>query len=160
MPGALRIVTRPWCGVLVLWLLGCLTTACASGLAGPAELSAHGADACAACRMAVTGRRTAAQIVSPAEEPRFFDDLGCLRTYLREHPARPDARVYVADHRTGAWVSAASAVYARVTAVETPMGSHLLAWADKTSRRQDSSAGEEPSATFASVLARDDGASR
>ncbi len=42
--------------------------------------------------MAVSSARFASQIVAPGEEPRFFDDLGCLAAYLREHPARRLAR--------------------------------------------------------------------
>jgi copper chaperone NosL len=88
--------------------------------------------------MAVSDPRFAAQLVAPSEEPRFFDDVGCLRDYLAANRSRPAHLVaYVADHRTKAWVSAARAVYARVGGLETPMGSHLIAHADAASRDAD-----------------------
>ena len=92
--------------------------------------------------MAVSAPRFAAQVVAPGEEPRFFDDLGCLRDWLRAHPSPPRGAVaYVADHRTGAWVRAAAAAYARVPGLATPMGSELVAHQDAGSRVADRSLG-------------------
>jgi hypothetical protein len=48
----------------------------------------------------------------------------------------------VADHRTEAWVFATEALYTRNPAVETPMGSHLVAHADARSRDLDPEARE------------------
>lgn len=113
--------------------------ACRSGPPPPAALDTRN-DACAHCRMAVSDARFAAQLVAPAEEPRFFDDLGCLRDALRAGPAPRGAVAYVADHRTKAWVRASGAVYARVPGLETPMSSHLVAHADAASRAADAAA--------------------
>jgi copper chaperone NosL len=95
--------------------------------------------------MIVSDPRLAAQIVTPAEEPRVFDDLGCLRDYLTASPIARDAVVYVADHHTGDWVRASDAVFTRVAGATTPMGSHLLAHASAASRDADPQArGGEP----------------
>jgi len=48
----------------------------------------------------------------------------------------PGARAFVADHRTGEWVPAESAVYSRAP-IDTPMGSHLIAHASAASRDLD-----------------------
>ena len=69
----------------------------------------------------------------------FFDELGCLRDYLGGHATPADAVVYVADHRTGEWVTARTAVFTK-TATSTPMGSGLLAHADAASRDADPAA--------------------
>jgi copper chaperone NosL len=121
-------------------VLAVAAAACGGGDPGPATLDPRN-EACAFCRMSVSEARFAAQIVAPGEEPRFFDDIGCLRDYLRggARPG-PGAVAYVADHRTGAWVRADRAVYTRVETLETPMGSHLVAHADETSRAQDPAA--------------------
>jgi copper chaperone NosL len=122
-------------------LLAVLSVAgCDRGPPRPAPLDTRN-EACAHCRMAVSDARFAAQLVAPREEPRFFDDLGCLRDFLAAHPARPAGEVaYVADHRTKAWVAARAAVYARVPGLATPMGSHLVAYADAASRAADPAA--------------------
>jgi copper chaperone NosL len=121
--------------------------ACASGPPAPAELDTR-SEACRSCRMAVSEARFAAQLVARGEEPLFFDDLGCLRAFLRAGGATAARTAYVADHRTREWVDAFRAVYTRVPGLRTPMGSQLVAHADAQSRELDSSArGGTPVAT-------------
>lgn len=113
-------------------------TAC-HGTPEPVEVDVRN-DACAWCRMGVSDRRTAAQLVAPLEEPRFFDDVGCLRDYLAGGATVPAGAVaYVADHRTREWVLAARAAYAQTPALATPMSSGIAAWADPSSRAADPS---------------------
>lgn len=115
-------------------------TACGSNAPAPAVLDS-GHDACAYCRMIVSDRRFASQIVAPLEEPKFFDDLGCLANYLKGAGSL-DARtvVYVADHSTLAWVPARAAVFTRVETSTAPMGSHLVAHASASARDGDPAA--------------------
>jgi copper chaperone NosL len=113
---------------------------CTSGPPQPAALDTKH-EACASCRMAISDARLAAQLVAPAEEPVFFDDVGCLVGYLKEKRSlRPATVAYVADHRTKAWVEAGRAIYTKVAGLETPMGSHLVAHADVASRDADAEA--------------------
>jgi copper chaperone NosL len=102
--------------------------------------------------MAISEARLASQLVAPGEEPRFFDDLGCLGNYLKGRTPPPGSVAYVADHRTKAWVPAAAAVYTRVKRVETPMSSHLLAHADAQSRDQDPEAADGVAVAASEIL--------
>jgi copper chaperone NosL len=91
--------------------------------------------------MAVSNPRFAAQIVAPGEEAVFFDAIGCLADYLRQHGTQPArAMAYVADHRTREWVPAAAATFTRVAGLDTPMGSHVIAHASPSSRDADTAA--------------------
>jgi len=119
--------------------------ACSRGPLAPAPLDTRN-DACAECRMTVSAARFASQIVAPGEEPRFFDDLGCLAAHMRNRPPLPTgAAVYVADHRTREWAVAASAVFTRAAGLDTPMGSRVVAHASSASRDADrAAAGGEP----------------
>lgn len=119
-------------------LAALVVSACAGGPAPPAKV-ALGEDACAHCRMTLVSQSTAAQIAQRGDEPVFFDEAGCLRDYLGGHATPADAVVYVADHRTGEWVNARTAVFTR-TSASTPMGSGLLAHADAASRDADPAA--------------------
>ena len=111
--------------------------ACSGGTPPPAALDTKN-DACRFCRMAVSDARFAAQLVAPGEEPRFFDDVGCLRDFLAQAKALPRGAVaYVADHRTKAWVPAATALFTKVGGLETPIGSHIVAHGDAASRDAD-----------------------
>jgi copper chaperone NosL len=120
-------------------LVACVAiSACAAGTVGPANIRL-GEDACAHCRMTVVSDKTAAQIVAPGAEPLIFDEPGCLRDFLSERALGEDAVVFVADHRTGAWIDARQAVFTR-TSERTPMGSGLIAHADAASRDADAAA--------------------
>lgn len=111
-------------------------TACAPGPPAPAPLDTR-QEACVACRMAVSEARFAGQVVAAGEVPRFFDDVGCLAGFVRAGKAPRGALAYVTDHRTRAWVRADRAVFTRVPALATPMGSHVVAHADAASRDED-----------------------
>ncbi|HET7292461.1 MAG TPA: hypothetical protein VFM88_08555 [Vicinamibacteria bacterium] len=110
--------------------------ACSAGPPGPAPLDTRN-EACASCRMAVSDARYAAQLVAPGELPRFFDDLGCLSTFVKAGRAPRGAIAFVADHRSREWVRADQAVYTRVSGLRTPMGSALVAHASTASRDRD-----------------------
>jgi copper chaperone NosL len=134
-------------------LTAALAVACRSGPSPPAVLDTRN-DACATCRMMVSDQRFAAQLVAPNEEPRFFDDLGCLETYLRKTPSLPRGSVvYVADHRTKAWVLGAAAVYTRVEGLEAPMRSPFLAHESGASRAADPDAAAGRPVSVAEVMA-------
>ena len=114
--------------------------ACSRGPVRPAPVDTRN-DACAHCRMAVSDARFAAQLAAPGEEPRFFDDLGCLRDHLAARPRLPRGTVaFVADHRTREWLRASGAIYTRCPGLATPMSSHLVAHADAASRGADPAA--------------------
>ena len=104
-------------------LLAFLVLACAP--AGPVAIDTEH-DACHWCRMTISNPRFAAQVLVPGEEPQFFDDLGCLSS------VRPHGEIYVADYDTGSWIAAERAHFERCSAIDTPMGSHLIARAQPT----------------------------
>jgi len=117
-------------------LLTVLLAACAAGPPAPEALDTKN-ESCAWCRMAISEARFAGQRVGAAEEPLFFDDIGCLAHFLAGKARTAGTVAYVADHRTRTWVRADAAVYTEVAALATPMGSHLIAHADAASRDAD-----------------------
>lgn len=138
----------------ILWLIlvsALAVGACQSPTPTPAVLDTRN-EACRFCRMVVSDQRFASQIVAPNEEPRFFDDLGCLEHFLSATPLRSRGlAVYVADHRTKAWVKAETAVYTRVDAT-APMGSHFIAHESVASRDADAAAAGGHAVSIADVL--------
>lgn len=125
-------------------LAAAFVAGCGDGPPRPAHVDPSN-DQCASCRMVISEPRFAAQVAAPGEEPRFYDDLQCLHDGLRAAPPPAGAVVFVTDVRTGAWVDASRAVFARVPALATPMGSHWVAYSDGVSRRADPDAvGAEP----------------
>jgi copper chaperone NosL len=138
-------------GLLAVLALA-LFAACSRGPSAPAALDTKN-ETCGWCRMAVSDPRFAAQLVAPYEEPRFFDDIGCLATFLKSGGAPAKGQIaYVADHRTKAWVRASLAVYTKKPGLETPMGSGLIAHADAASRDADPDAAGGASAGVRDVF--------
>lgn len=120
--------------LLAFFFLGLL---CAAGTPQPAELDPAN-DTCAGCRMAVSDPQFASQLAAPGEEPKFFDDIGCLATWVNgKAPLPKGSMAYVADHRTKEWGAASKAEYVKCESVATPMGSHILTYANAESRQAD-----------------------
>ena len=123
----------------LLLLFAAALAACA-GEPRPEEL-VKGRDLCASCRMPVSDAHFAGQITAPGELPRFFDDPGCLSDFVKSGASGSSgALAWVADHRSGTWVRADRAVFTRVPGLETPMGHHLLAHENVSSRDSDPAA--------------------
>jgi copper chaperone NosL len=117
-----------------------VATSCGDAALVPAPVDTRN-DACAHCRMTVSDLRFAAQIAAPGEEPRVFDDLGCLRAYLAATPqAGPGSVAFVASYRTKAWVRAGDALYLQRESLETPMGSGVVAFEDAAGRDAEATA--------------------
>ena len=123
--------------ILVL-LAAAAAISCGGGVLGPAALDTK-TETCRSCRMPVSDASLAAQLVAPGEEPKFFDDIGCLRDFLERVPASAGSVAYVTDHRTKAWVRASAALYTR-SKMDTPMGSHWIAHSGAASRDADAAA--------------------
>jgi copper chaperone NosL len=136
---------------LVLAAVLAVATGCRQADLRPAELDTRN-EQCRFCSMVVSSRFFAAQVVAPGEEARFFDDLGCLASWLKDNRLPPRAAVFVADHRTGDWVPAASAVYSRVQTLDTPMSSHLVAHVSEASRTEDPAAADGATLSAADAI--------
>ncbi len=134
----------------------CLAVVAASACARqavPGELDTANT-ACRFCRMEASDVHFAAQIAAPGAEPVFFDDIGCLRDYLKQAGVQVPAGAvaFVADHRTGAWVRASDAVFTKPAHLDTPMGGGIIAHANEDSRRQDSAAAGGATVTAAGIF--------
>ena len=104
---------RPW----IVSLAAALLLACDPGVARPAE-PAWGKQACAHCMMLLSDKRTAAQLTTAAGERLFFDDVGCLVSWLEDsHLEAKSAWVRSPDATT--WIPAHSAHFA--AGASTPM---------------------------------------
>lgn len=76
-----------------------------------------GKEPCAHCKMLVSDKRYAAQVVHDGER-FYFDDVGCMVLWLDEHDGA-SKRAWVRDDAKGAWVDARTSTYA--DGKKTPM---------------------------------------
>jgi len=109
-------------------------TACGGG-ASPVPIESG--QPCTYCRMTIADVHLGAEVVAPGEEPRFYDDIGCLAHDLEKRAVPEGGRVFVADYQTGAMVPGETAVYSRVESIATPMMSHYVAHAGESARQSD-----------------------
>jgi copper chaperone NosL len=112
-----------------------LAAACRGGDATPSPIQLG--TPCAFCRMSIADVHLAGEVAAPGEEPRQYDDIGCLADDLKKRPLARGARAFVADYQSGALVPAAHAAYTRLDTIETPMMSHVVAHADEAARDRD-----------------------
>jgi nitrous oxide reductase accessory protein NosL len=90
---------------------------CARGIAPePLPLDRYN---CARCGMMISEIADAAQYVSPREETRFYDDLGCAAADAGRVPIR--GRFFVRADGGARWIAADEAFYAK-TGDRSPMG--------------------------------------
>jgi copper chaperone NosL len=104
--------------------------ACAGGQPEPIEFTLN-EENCSFCRMAVSQREFAAQVVTVAGSFDTFDDIGCLREWIQENQPPESAGIFVVDSETGQWIDARSAFYVVSKKLPTPMSSGLAAYLDK-----------------------------
>lgn len=102
-----------------------LSLGCSSDPPQPVPLEI-GKESCQFCRMVVSDRRFAAQIVAHGYDPLFFDDIGCLAAHLKKNEVTPDSVVFVADYREDRWVNAHDAFYFRCPGLASPMNSGII----------------------------------
>jgi hypothetical protein len=78
-------------------------------------------EACEECKMALSDRHYAAQVVDAKGQAYFFDDIGCAILWLQRQPWQDNARTWVNDVRTAHWIEAQKANWIAGDP-QTPMG--------------------------------------
>lgn len=110
--------------------------ACASGEVRPVPI--ENGDMCSFCRMAISEKQFAAEIIAVDETVLKFDDIGCLLRYRKAGGDKLQvAAIYFTDYDTRQWIKADSAVFVRSKNIKTPMGSGILAFADRVKAGSD-----------------------
>lgn len=104
--------------------------ACAAGQIAPVPI--EDGDACSFCRMAISEKQFAAEIIKADETVLKFDDIACLLRYQErsEDKSKP-AAIYVMDYPSKEWVKAEDAFFARPGNIKTPMGGGIIAFRDR-----------------------------
>ena len=122
-------------------LLAGMLAGCHSRPARPVEIERS--DMCGHCRMAISERQFAAEILDADENATKFDDIGCLLHYLDSNRDKV-VNVFVVDYVTRRWLDANAAYFVRVKEIATPMGGGIIALGDR--QRAETFAREHASA--------------
>lgn len=97
------LTRRQWIACAALILVGC------KAASGPEE-PVWGKQACAHCKMLLSDKRYAAQLVDASSERSYFDDIGCLVSFVAERRVK-EPRIWVRDEGADLWLVAEVARY-------------------------------------------------
>jgi copper chaperone NosL len=86
-------------------------------------------DSCDVCRMAVSDRKFAAELVKSDGTYKAYDDIGCLVDMARKSAPIPRSAMYVLDFDAGGWLDAEAAHYLYSPDLPTPMSYGIGAFA-------------------------------
>lgn len=88
---------------------------------------------CSYCRMAISEKRFAAELIDSESQAFKFDDIGCLVNFVRNKKSSSKPVAYfVMDFDAREWVKAESAFYVRSSEVATPMNGGMIAFKDQS----------------------------
>lgn len=131
-----------------------LLAACESRPRGPAPLERD--DACSSCRMLISERRYAAELIDHPGEIYKFDDIACMLRFAHAHGMQQSgAKFYVTDYASSNnWIDAGQAYFVNLkSSVSSPMASGIVAFRDSSSAR--ASGQKEGPITFTELWAKD-----
>jgi nitrous oxide reductase accessory protein NosL len=114
--------------ILLLAIIGCEKKEI-----GAVEKMHWDRDMCERCKMAISERKFAFEIIDPKSGKAYkFDDIGCGILWLDEEkiPWAKSAIMWVTDAKTGEWIDAKKAYYTDDSI--TPMAYGFAAYSQKT----------------------------
>lgn len=118
-----------------LFVFVVILAACGTDEIRPVDLEVG--DMCSFCRMAISERPFAAELIDNDGEAHKFDDIGCMLRY-KEASGKPFQATFVTDYESRMWMRAEDAYFVRSTSIKTPMGSGLIAYATAAKAGDDS----------------------
>ena len=119
---------------LVIAAFALLSAACSATAAGPPDIVVD-RSACSHCTMFVSEPIFAAAYQAPGQEPRLFDDIGCMLDALRRETASP-IHIWVQDAAGAGWLDAHEAIFVAAEDIPTPMNGGVLAYANAAAAEQ------------------------
>jgi len=119
--------------VLLFLTIGLFFNGCEKKKIGEPEKIHWDRDVCQRCKMAISERKYAAEIINPKSGKTYkFDDIGCATLWMDEEkiPWKEKAIIWTTDAKTGKWIDARGALYTDDSI--TPMAYGLAAYTKET----------------------------
>ena len=84
---------------------------------------------CEYCKMAISQKRYAAELIDSEGRALKFDDIGCMKNFV-DRSAPKAAAYFVMDFDERQWIKAEDAYYMRSPELTTPMNGSIVAFRD------------------------------
>ncbi len=104
--------------------------ACREAEIKPVDIAAE--DVCTHCKMAISEKQFASELITPDGDALKFDDIGCMRDYLKEKPDTKIAAYFFIEYDTKQWIKGTDASFAKSDQITSPMSGGIIAFQDKT----------------------------
>ncbi len=116
------------CGVALLVVLA----QCGQGASEPVSIEAN--DMCAFCRMSISEKRYAAELIDDDGQAFKFDDIGCMANFIKQRRNNASSHAtFVMDFDRREWLKAETAFYVHSSELKTPMNGGIIAFTDQSS---------------------------
>ena len=115
------------CGIATLVGLA----SCQTKTIEPVAIEAN--DMCSFCRMSISERRYAAELIDNDGQAFKFDDIGCMANFMKQKKNDGAMRgIFVMDFERRDWLRAADSFYVRSSALKTPMNGGVVAFKNES----------------------------
>jgi copper chaperone NosL len=139
------------CGEKILFFFLLLFVAsCGNPEIKPVDIAAE--DVCTHCKMAISERQFASEIITTDGDALKFDDIGCMQDYLKEKPDTKAAAYFFMDYETKQWVKGDNASFVKSKEITSPMGGGMIAFQDKTKAEAAATKFKGQSLNFAELI--------
>ncbi len=122
-----------------LLIIAIILAACQNRSVEPVALVPD--DMCTYCKMAISEKPYASELIDSEGDVFKFDDVGCMLNFLNRRMSGKSARAYfVMDFNERQWIKAEEAFYVRSSSIKTPMSGGIIAF--KTQAQAAEAAGK------------------
>ena len=126
-----RVLLWAWCLIIgVTALANCQKQAIAPVALAPEDM-------CSYCKMAISEKQYAAELIDSEGQAFKFDDIGCMANFIKnkKDPAKTIAR-FVMDFNERQWIKAEDAFLVRSSELHTPMNGGIIAFKDQSKAKE------------------------
>ena len=97
----------------------------------PVMIEVH--DMCSFCRMSISEKRYAAELIDSEGQALKFDDIACMANYIKQKNNNSSiVATFVMDFDRREWLKAENAFYVRSSDFKTPMNGGIVAFGDQS----------------------------
>lgn len=122
---------------VVSWIViaGMFLASCQKSMIGPVAIAPE--DMCAYCKMAISEKRYAAELIDSEGQAFKFDDIGCMANFIKaKKNATKIVAYFVMDFDERQWTKADDAYYVHSSELTTPMNGGIIAFKTQSKARE------------------------
>src|SRR6266540_6500770 len=126
-----RVWLWAWCLIIGVTVLA----NCQKQSVGPVALAPE--DTCSYCKMAISEKRYAAELIDSEGQAFKFDDIGCMANFIKsKRNASKTIAYFVMDYDERQWIKAEDAFYVRSSELRTPMNGGVVALKNESNAKE------------------------